>query len=120
MQALWSHKTSVTRDFTVLSVVIVFIAVLASVWVAYETFVDQSRKIGHELETEAERIDRAFHSEIERASYLLEAIGRQIIQRGTNDKTIIAQMLRSYDTNNDFYSVFLWVDDNQQLSLIHI
>lgn len=114
MQALWSHKTSVTRDFTVLSVVIVFIAVLASVWVAYETFVDQSRKIGHELETEAERIDRAFHSEIERASYLLEAIGRQIIQRGTNDKTIIAQMLRSYDTNNDFYSVFLWVDDNQQ------
>lgn len=114
MRPIWNHQTSVTRDFTILSIVIVCIAIFASLWVAYETFIEQSNAISHELEQEADRIDRAFNSEIERAAYLLEAMGRQIIQRGTSDKTVIAQMLRSFDSENDYYSLFLWVDDHQQ------
>jgi two-component system, cell cycle sensor histidine kinase PleC len=110
MDHIWSQKSSVTRDFSLLSVVIVFIALLTSVWVTYETYTDQSHKIAAEMEQEALRIERGFTAEISRASYLLEAIGRQILQRGVTDATVIAQMLRSFDTSNDFYSVFLWVD----------
>lgn len=114
MEQLWSQKSSVTRDFSLLSAVIVFIALLTSIWVTYETYTEQSTKISAELEQEALRIERGFQSEIERASYLLEAIGRQILQRGTEDKQVIAQMLRSFDTGSDYYSVFLWIDPDLQ------
>ncbi|MCH2547905.1 MAG: hypothetical protein MK052_09905 [Alphaproteobacteria bacterium] len=112
MDHFWSQRSSVTRDFTLLSIVIVFIALLTSVWVTYETYIDQSQKVTTEIEQEAIRIERGMNGEITRASYLLEAIGRQIIQRGTIDKTVIAQMLRSFDTSSDYYSVFLWVDED--------
>lgn len=114
MDPIWSHKSSVTRDFALLSAVIVFIALLTSVWVSYETYTDQSRKVSAEMEQEALRIERGFHSELNRASYLLEAIGRQMLQRGNADLTQTAQTLRAFDTNNDYYSVFLWVDERLQ------
>lgn len=112
MDPIWSQKSSVTRDFALLSGVIVFIAILTSIWVTFETYTDQSRKLSAEMEQEALRIERGMTSEINRASYLLEAIGRQILQRGNSDVTVIAQMLRSFDTANDYYSVFLWVDED--------
>lgn len=114
MDPLWSHKSSVNRDFSVLSGVIVFIALLTSLWVAYEAFTDESKRISTQLEEEALRIDKALNLEISRASYVLESVGRQVIQRGVEDKTQIAQMLRAFDSNNEYYSVFLWVDDDLQ------
>lgn len=114
MDPIWNHKSSVTRDFALLSGVIIFIAILTSVWVTYETYTDQSRKVSAEMEQESLRIERGFNREVLRASYLLEAIGRQILQRGNGDINAIAQMLRSYDTGNDYYSVFLWIDENMQ------
>src|SRR5688572_14303575 len=111
MEHLWSQKSSVNRDFALLSAVIVFIALLTCAWVTYETYTDQSRKISAEMEQEVLRIERGLKVEIERASHLLEAIGRQILQRGTTDKTVIAQMLRSFDTNSDFFNIFVWVDE---------
>jgi signal transduction histidine kinase len=112
MDHIWSQKSSVTRDFTLLSVVIVFIALLTSVWVTYETYTDQSEKLSAEMEQEALRVEHGLDSEIARASYLLESIGKQILQRGAADKTAIAQMLRAFDTNDDYFSVFLWIDEN--------
>lgn len=114
MEQIWSQKSSVTRDFSLLSAVIVFIALLTSIWVTYETYTEQSTKVSAELEQEAMRIERGFQTEIERASYLLEAIGRQILQRGSEDKMVIAQLLRSFDTGNEYYSVFLWIDPELQ------
>lgn len=114
MDPIWSQKSSVNRDFTVLSGVIVFIALLTSLWVAYETFSDEADRISSQLSEEAKRIDKGFDAEIDRAGYVLESIGRQIIQRGMNDTTEIAQMLRAFDGNNEYYSVFLWVNSDLQ------
>lgn len=114
MDSIWSQKSSVNRDFSVLSGVIVFIALLTSLWVAYETFSDEAKRISSQLSDEAERIDKGFDSEIDRARYVLESVGRQIIQENTSDTTRIAQMLRAFDGNNEYYSVFLWVDSNLQ------
>ncbi|MBM3618450.1 MAG: HAMP domain-containing protein, partial [Alphaproteobacteria bacterium] len=114
MDSIWSQKSSVNRDFSVLSGVIVFIALLTSLWVAYETFSDEAERISSQLSEEAGRIDKGFDSEIDRARYVLESVGRQIIQENTSDKTRIAQMLRAFDGNNEYYSVFLWVDSNLQ------
>lgn len=111
MDPIWSQKSSVTRDFTLLSAVIVFIAILTSIWVTYETYTDQSRKISAEMEQEALRVERGLNGEIIRATHLLEAIGRQLLQQQSPSNTHIAQLLRSFDTNNDYYSVFLWVDE---------
>lgn len=114
MRPLWNQKTSVTRDFLMLSVVIVFIAILASFWVAYSTFNDHNDTIKDELRLEAERVDNTLDNELNRSAYLLEAISHQIIQRNITDTTEMAQLLRTFDTNNTYYNVFLWVDENQQ------
>lgn len=114
MDPIWSQKSSVTRDFALLSAVIVFIAILTSIWVTYETYTDQSEKVSAEMEQEALRVERGLNTEILRASHLLEAIGRQLLQQKSQSVTDIAQLLRSFDTSNDYYSVFLWVDDELQ------
>lgn len=114
MDPIWSQKSSVTRDFALLSAVIVFIAILTSIWVTYETYTDQSEKVSAEMEQEALRVERGLNTEILRASHLLEAIGRQLLQQETQDVTDIAQLLRSFDTSNDYYSVFLWVNEDLQ------
>lgn len=114
MDHIWSQKSSVTRDFSLLSAVIVFIALLTSIWVTYETYTDQSQKVSLEMEQEALRIEHGFNTEIKRASYLLESLGKQILQRGVNDETALAQMLRAFDTNSDYFNVFLWVNEDLQ------
>lgn len=115
MDPIWSQKSSINRDFTVLSGVIIFIALLTSLWVAYEAFSDETKRMSAQLEAEALRIDKGFDAEIARAAYVLESIGRQVIQTGTQDKLRIAQIMRAFDNNNAHYSAFLWLDDELQV-----
>lgn len=115
MEPIWSQKSSINRDFTVLSGVIIFIALLTSLWVAYEAFSDETQRMAVQLEAEALRIDKGFDGEISRAAYVLESIGRQVIQAGTDDKVRIAQIMRAFDNNNEQYSVFLWLDKDLQV-----
>jgi len=110
-------KPSLYRDFAMLSVLIVFILFLVSIWVSYETYQEHSRTVIKQLESEAVRIDRALIIEIERASYLLESIARQIGTDVGNQDTI-AQLFASFSkTDYPKNSQFFWIDASQQIVL---
>lgn len=112
MNSGWS-KPSLLRDFAVLASLIVFVLAFVSLWVTYETYLDHSERVVHQLETEATRIDRAMILEIEHSSYLLEALGREITNMDSHDLKGIARLLRSFDTTATQHHVFSWVDENQ-------
>ena len=111
---LWT-KPSLSRDFTLLAGLIIFILVLVSLWVAYETYEAHSEKVIKQLETEAARIDRAMIIEVEHGAYLVESLARQINQYGVDDLSTIAQLLKSFDVNAIAHNVFSWIDANQML-----
>lgn len=109
-------QPSLHRDFTLLSLFIVFIFTLVSAWVAYETFEEHVEKTSQELESEALRIDRALIVEIENGSYILESMARQILANDAKSLESINQLFnsfgkRGYTRNN----VFSWADHTQSM-----
>lgn len=109
-------QPSLSRDFTMLSLFILFILVVVSIWVARQTHADNGERILKQLENESLRIDRALIVEIENASYILESVGRQIASMPEPDLNAINQLFQSFDrreyAKNSFFS---WGNDNQML-----
>lgn len=111
-------KPSLYRDFALLSALIVFILFLVSVWVSYETYQEHSKDIIKQLENETVRIDRSLIVEVERASYLLESIARQINHTGTTNHSMILQLFNSFDKSSyPRNSEFFWVNTDQMIVL---
>ena len=116
MQAVYTRgNPSFSRDFAILVSAVVFLLLLLSGWIVYETYNDHTDKLVKQLEGEATRIDRTLILEIEQSSYLLESLGRQILHFGPDDKEGIARLLRSFDTEDSVNLLFGWIDENQQL-----
>lgn len=109
-------QSSLSRDFTLYSAVILVALLLASVLVVFDIYNNFSDKIFKKLQYEATRIDRELIVEIEHSSYLLESLGRQISNHGQMDNQTIAQLLKSFDVDAIVNNVFSWIDD-QQLSV---
>lgn len=111
-------KPSLYRDFALLSVLIVVILLLVSVWIVVRTFQAHSQEIIQKLESEALRIDRALIVEIERSSYLIESIGRQI---DTSPEALEASIMRLFtsfsQSKREPTLRFYWVDRSQKLTL---
>lgn len=111
-------QPSLSRDFTLLSLFIVFILLVVSAWVTVETIDNHGNSLVKEMENEALRIDRAMIVEIENASYLLESLGRQIQSTGTDNKEAIAQLFFSFaKTEGPKRSNFSWVTKDQRLTI---
>lgn len=101
---------SLSRDFTLLSLFIVFILVLFSGWVTVETLRNYERETLKEMENEALRLDRGLIVELENASYILESVGRQIQATGSNPENI-AQLYFSFaKSDGPKRSIFSWVN----------
>jgi two-component system, cell cycle sensor histidine kinase PleC len=109
-------QPSLSRDFTMLSLFIVFILLAVSLWVARQTHTDNGARILKQLENESLRIDRALIVEIENASYILESVGRQIASMPNTNLAGIDQLFQSFDrrdyAKNSFFS---WADSSQML-----
>lgn len=109
-------QPSLSRDFTMLSLFILFILIVVSIWVARQTHSDNGERILKQLENESLRIDRALIVEVENASYILESVGRQIAIMPDLDLNAINQLFQSFDrrdyAKNSFFS---WGNDNQML-----
>lgn len=110
-----SSQTSLSRDFILMSVVIVFMLLVVSVWIAYETFDEHSDRTITTLENEATQIDRSLIMEIRNASYLLESMGRQISQFGPDKLSQISRLLRSFNHNQENRDIFSWIDARQRV-----
>lgn len=109
-------QPSLSRDFTMLSLFILFILVVVSIWVARQTHNENGERILKQLENESLRIDRALIVEIENASYILESVGRQVAIMPELDLGRINQLFQSFD-RRDYAknSYFSWGNDNQML-----
>ncbi|MBY0354454.1 MAG: hypothetical protein K2Q12_01840 [Rickettsiales bacterium] len=110
-----ASNPSLSRDFVLLSLVIIVFLGAVSVWVAYRTYEDHSQNIIGHLESESLRVDRALIVEIENSSYLLESLARQISQIGPENLNGIARLLRSFNDQTHRDDVFSWIDANQQV-----
>lgn len=109
-------KPSLYRDFALLSALIIFVLFIVSIWVSYETYQEHSKDIIKQLENETVRIDRALIIEIERSSYLLESLGRQISNLGTDNLHGIERLFDSFDISGyPQTNEFFWVDANQNI-----
>jgi signal transduction histidine kinase len=114
-----SNRTqpSLSRDFALLSLFIVFILVLVSVWVAVGTYDNYEQDVIKQMESEALRLDRGLIVEIENASYILESVGRQI--QSTNDESEnIAQLFFSFaKTEGPKRAIFSWANRDQMITV---
>ncbi len=110
-------QPSLSRDFALLSLFILFILVLVSVWVAYETYRNYEREILKQMESEALRLDRGLIVEIENASYILESVGRQI-QATSPDNDNVAQLFFSFaKSEGPKRAIFSWVNREQEITV---
>lgn len=110
-------QPSLSRDFTLLSLFIVFILLLVSVWVAVGTYDSYEKDVIKQMESEALRLDRGLIVEIENASYILESVGRQI--QSTNDESEnIAQLFFSFaKTDGPKRAIFSWANKDQMITV---
>ena len=110
-----STKPSLSRDFMLLSLVILFFLSLAALFVALRTYEEHSKNTISHLENESLRVDRALIVEIENTSYLLESLARQISQIGPDNLPAIARLLRSFNDQTHRQDVFSWIDPTQSV-----
>lgn len=114
MKSSWAQP-SLSRDFALLSAAILFILFLISAWVTYTTYIRHSERIGTELEKEALRVERTLEIEMDNANYLLSGMGKQIILDSDRNLVKMAQVLKSFDSRNYIYTIFSWINTDQQV-----
>jgi|CXWL01.1.fsa_nt_gi signal transduction histidine kinase len=108
-------QPSLSRDFVLLSVAVLFVVILISGWVTYKTYNKHSELVTIELEKEAARIESTISTEMGNASYMLASLGRQIIIDPDRDYTKLAQALKSFDNKNHIYSIFSWTNTDKKM-----
>ncbi len=110
-------QPSLSRDFALLSLFIIFILLIASVWVTFETYKNYEKDVVAQMESEALRLDRGLIVEIENAAYILESVGRQI-QATSNESENIAQLFFSFaKTEGPKRAIFSWVNREQMITV---
>jgi signal transduction histidine kinase len=112
MRSSWLQP-SLSRDFALLSAAILFILCMISAWVTYATYNTHIKRVEIDLEKEAVRIESTLSTEVERANYMLTALGKQIVLGLGNDLTRLAQVLKSFDSKGNIYSLFSWIGPEQ-------
>jgi signal transduction histidine kinase len=110
-------QPSLSRDFALLSLFIVFILVMVSAWVAFETYDNYEKDIVKQMESEALRLDRGLIVEIENAAYILESVSRQIQSTNNSDENI-AQLFFSFaKTEGPKRAIFSWANKEQMITV---
>lgn len=114
MLSKWS-QSSLSRDFSLLTLVIGFFAIMIAAWISYGSYENLNEKIVNELENEALRIDRTLIIELDNASYVLESLGREITHYGADDLEVIGQLLSSFNLHSGIDHYFSWIDNDQKV-----
>ena len=106
-----SPQPSLSRDFTLLALVIIFIAILVGLYLTFRTLSTHKEETKSLLSSEASRIERILSMQVEHSNYLLQSLGKQILQDNPNDINTIARLLQAYDTKNSGKNVVSWADN---------
>lgn len=114
MKSPWTQP-SLSRDFALLSAAILFILCITSLGVTYSTYASHARHVAASLEKESLRIERTLATEMESASYILSALGKQIVLDQDRSLIRLAQILKSFDNRDYVYSILSWISPEQLL-----
>ncbi len=110
-------QPSLSRDFAMLSLLILFILVGVAIGVIVDTTNKYERDVFKQMESEALRLDRALIVELENSSYILESVGRQIQATGDNEENI-AQLYFSFaKAEGSKRNIFSWVNKSQMITV---
>lgn len=111
----WAQP-SLSRDFKLLALAVLFVFVLISGGITYRTYERHSERVAIDLEKEAQRIESVISKEMENASFMLTSLGRQVSSYPEpHDYNRISQLLKSFDNKNYIYSIFSWTDVDKKL-----
>ncbi len=114
MKSYWT-RASLSRDFILLAAITLFLLFLISSWVTYATYTSYSDRIAADLKKEAARIEHTLGNDMDSASYMLNALGKQIVLDNDRNLTKIATVLKSFDSKGNLYSIFSWVSQDQHV-----
>lgn len=114
MKSTWA-RPSLSRDFTILTVLIVAALIVLSVWVSWSTYTHQSERILENLKKEATRIDKTLEREIAHTNYLLNALAHQISRSNHQDLKTIAQLLKTFDARDQVYAIWAWTNVDKHI-----
>ncbi|MDE3015327.1 MAG: hypothetical protein KGI29_00175 [Pseudomonadota bacterium] len=114
MRHSWTQP-SLSRDFALLATAVLFLLCLVSAWVTYATYAQYGARIASDLDKQSIRIEYALGDEMENASYLLTALGRDIVLDPDRNLTALAQILKSFDSRESTYTLFSWVTPKHYL-----
>lgn len=103
-------QTSLSRDFTVLAASVLFAVLIISSWFTYTSYNYYSSNVTEQLKKESERIETTLADEIEKAGYLLTALGKQITLNDAEDLGKLEKLLKTFNRKDHIYSVFSWVN----------
>lgn len=103
-------QTSLSRDFTLLAVAVLATVLIISGWFTYTTYNFYSGGVTRILEKESDRVESTLADEIQKAGYLLSALGKQITLNDTTDLNKLEKLLKTFDRPDHIYSIFSWVN----------
>ena len=111
MKNTWAQP-SLSRDFALLSAAIVFVLSIISLVITFTTYTTHSEQVANEMEKESIRIEQALSDEMVNANYVLNALGKYIVLEPSRDPIKLAQILKSFDSNDYIYSILEWINPN--------
>ncbi len=111
----FATESSLSRDFTLISAVIIVVVVALSAVLSWETISYRQQTIEQNLEIESVRIDKSTIIALDNASYMIESISRQISFSGASDLDELSQTFHSFDINPKLYVLFAWIDNQDKL-----
>lgn len=114
MRSPWTQP-SLSRDFALLSAAILFVLCIVSLGVTYSTYTSHAEQVAGDLEKESLRIERTLATEMESASYILSALGKQIVLDNDRSYIKLAQIMKSFDNKDYIYSILSWINPEQML-----
>ncbi|MFN7039277.1 MAG: ATP-binding protein [Alphaproteobacteria bacterium] len=101
------RRSSLYRDFVLISISLTLITVVISFWFTWQVYSDQSEDIKNLLDSVSQRIERVLIDDLDYTSYQMEYISNQIKNKPTS-KDEIYKILASFRGNHKVNVAFSW------------
>lgn len=108
-------QTSLSRDFTLLAAAVLLAVLAISAWFTYSSYNLYSSGVERQLQNESQRIETTLSNEVQRAAYLLTALGKQITLNDANDLKKLDRLLKTFNKRDNIYSIFSWVNTDHYI-----
>jgi signal transduction histidine kinase len=114
MSASWT-KTTLSREFVLISALIFLVFVMLSVWLTLESYSSQNLQLQERLEREAQRLDHAMAAQLEPMAYAMMSLGNVIRSQPADDYTRIVQDIRAFGADKKRFAVVVWADQQDRI-----